>query len=99
MKTNYDLIKNIFIQRALSCVFIESKLKTETQFSNFLNWGELDYLCWRYVFMKDITKTHLTKKLSGFGFDNLTVVELIDGLNATRQIVKDLLKRAKEEQK
>ena len=99
MKTNYKAIKYIFTQRALSSSYMEQILKSKMSNLGWLGLGELDYWFWRYVFMKDVTKKALTNQLLKVGFDNLTVVEIIDALNSTRKLVKEILKDAKEKVK
>jgi len=99
LKTNYKAIKYIFTQRALSSSYMEQILKSKMSNLGWLGLGELDYWFWRYVFMKDVTKKALTNQLLKVGFDNLTVVEIIDALNSTRKLVKEILKDAKEKVK
>jgi len=68
--------------------------KVQSLGKNFMYAGELRYWFWRYVYMKDITKKTLTHHLLKGGFDNLTVIEIVNALNGTREIVKELLKDA-----
>jgi len=98
MKTNYSWLKNVFMQSALSRFFLDKKLKALPP-KNFLELGEIDYWVWRYVFMKDVTKKHITAILLNLGFDNLTVVELMNELNNTRIAVAHILEEAKKEAK
>jgi hypothetical protein len=97
MKTNYDWIRNIFIQSSLSSALMEQKIKALNFGAMYI--GELNYWFWRYVFMKDITKRAMSIKLMKYGLDNLTVVETIDALNSTRKVVKEMLEDAKEKVK
>jgi len=94
MNPHYDLIKYIFVQSSLTDVVMEQRVKTLGK--GFIAAGELRYWFWRYVFMKDLTKKALTNQLLKAGFDNLTTIEIVDTLNSTREIVKDILKDAKE---
>jgi hypothetical protein len=99
MKTQYDIIQNIFIQSSLTNILLTQKVQALKSPNNpqFYFTGEFNYLCWRYVYMKDITNKAITNKLLKLGFDNLTVVEILNTLNLTRKMVKDLLDEAKEQ--
>lgn len=97
MKTNYDWIRNIFIQSSLTNAVLLTKVKALN--NGFIIEGELNYLFWRYVYMKDLTKTALTNQLLKAKFDNLTTIEIINALNETRKVVKYILEEAKKEAK
>jgi hypothetical protein len=97
MKTRYDIIKGIFVQSSVTDALMEQKVKALAK-GTIVN-GELRYWFWRYVFMKDLTKKVLTNQLLKAGFDNLTVVEIVDALNGTREIVKEMLDDARERAK
>jgi hypothetical protein len=96
MKTNYEVVRGIFIQKGLV-----DAMTTNIKFSNYdlLLKGEFSYWCWRYVFMKDITKKALTSRLLKWGFDNLTIVEIFSTLNTTKELVGNILDDYKKEVK
>ena len=94
MKTNYETIKGIFTQKNLVDAMI-GNIKSLNL--DPISKGEFSYLCWRYVFMKDITKKNFTGKLLKLGLDNLTVVEVTDSLNATKNLVKDIISDCSKE--
>lgn len=91
MTDKYNAIYNIFIQSSLTDSLLEQKVKQLN--GTFWKSGEVRYFFWRYVFMKDLTKKALTNRLLKAGFDNLTVIEIINALNSTRELVKEILKR------
>lgn len=97
MKVNYNFLRNIFIQSSLTDSMLDNKIKSLGK--DFMFTGELRYWFWRYVFMKNITAKSLTNNLLKSGFDNLTTIEIINALNSTREIVKELLDDAKEQVK
>lgn len=97
MTPQHEALRNIFIQSNLTNSFLEQRVKALN--ANFWVNGELQYFFWRYVFPKDITKKAMTAKLLKAGFDNLTVIEILNALNETRTIVKEILDDAKEKVK
>lgn len=94
MKTNYNTIKGLFTQKSLVDT-MTLNIKSIT-FVDPLSKGEFSFWCWRYVFMKDVTKKHLTNQLLKLGLDNLTVVEVINNLNTTKELVVQILNDAKK---
>jgi hypothetical protein len=97
MNAEYKALRNIFIQSSLTDAVLIQKVNSLGK--DFMFAGEVRFDFWRYVFAKDITAKTLTNHLIKAGFDNLTVVEIVDALNSTRSIIKELLEDAKEHTK
>jgi hypothetical protein len=93
VKTNYDTVRGIFIQKGLVDAMTANIKFSDTE---ALLKGDFSYWCWRYVFMKDITKKAFTSRLLKWGFDNLTVVEIIDACNKTRELAEQIIEDCKK---
>jgi hypothetical protein len=93
MKTNYETIRGIFIQKGLvDAAMVNIKFEGAKIYLK----GDFSYWCWRYVFMKDITKKAFTNILLKLGFDNLTVVEIMETCNRTRELVATIIDDCKK---
>jgi hypothetical protein len=92
-KEKYNAIRNIFCQNALSRLVLANKVPGVID-NSFLGIGELEYWCWRYVYMKDITNKTMTNRLIKLKFDNLTIMEIMKALNLTKELVRDIVDKA-----